>query len=81
MKKKYFTPETLVFSVVNELSILTSSDVTTIREDNGGPHDDEGFPTDIGNTSTTPDPYGGHGQDGNTTRSKESFDIWDDTGW
>ena len=80
MRRKYQTPETIVTEVYQE-HFLMASDATTQRKDDGSPTKDDTFPTDIGTTSETPDPFGGNGQNGNTTRSKESFDIWDDTGW
>lgn len=82
MKKTYQRPETFLTAVDHQYHLLEGSDVTTTRHDSGDPTGD-GLPTDITNVSdaTNQDPYGGHGHDGNTNRSKEAFDLWDDWGW
>ena len=77
MKRIYQIPEITLLEVVDELSLMAGSvdDTITKRQDEGAPTKD-GFPTGIGTTSETPDPFGNHGQNGNTTRAKGS--MWDD---
>lgn len=70
MKKTYIIPEIEIIETLQEQSLLIGS--TSSRSDEGDPTNN-GLPSDIGNTTDTEDPFGGHGQDGGTTRAPGFF--------
>lgn len=76
MKKTYIIPETEVTETQHKQNLLTGS--VDARQTEGGPTGD-GVPKGIGDTETTPDPFGGKGQDGDTNRSND-WGLWDDNG-
>jgi hypothetical protein len=85
MKMIYIKPETYISAIEHQCQLMSSSSVDTNRVATGDPYGNpttDGLPTDIVNVDgDNTDPYGGHGQDGNTNRSKETYGIWDDFGW
>ena len=75
MKRIYQAPETITISVRNRVSLMgVSTEEPTARQAEGTPTSN-GLPTNIRETYNTPDPFAGHGQDGNSTRSREN--LWD----
>ena len=76
MKKVYQIPEISVIEVYQE-HFLMASDELTKRAVDGSPTTDDTFPTGIGTTSETTDPFGNKGQNGNSTRAKSGM-IWDE---
>jgi len=85
MKKIYQIPETYIFEKMVVASPLAASgepDVSN-RQAEGTPTTQDGgsLPKGVGETGDNPDPFGGHGQDGNTTRAKMWDDTWDLPQW
>ena len=78
MKRKYLTPETIKVTFYGKI-VMSAASPDSERNVGGGPSEDEGFPTTVGETEEGTDPYGGHGQGsgGSGNRSK-GFDLW---GW
>lgn len=75
MKRIYQAPETITISVRNRVSLMgISTEEPTGRQAEGDPTNN-GVPINIGETAVTSDPFAGHGQDGNSTRSREN--LWD----
>lgn len=72
MKKAYIIPEIEIIETLQEQSLLVASDPSS-RAVEGGATTGDGVPTDISETGDTPDPFGGHGQDGNSTRAPGFF--------
>ena len=79
MKKTYQLPETILVLTAQEQPMLAASDPEA-RNITGGPTSDK-LPSGVDETVNNPNPFGGHGQDGNTTRAKMWDDTWDLPQW
>lgn len=78
MRRIYKKPEIILVEAQNQFSLMATSITPegTIRKDEGDPTT-SGLPTNVEESGSEGDPYGEHGQDGNTTRSKTGM-IWDE---
>lgn len=72
MKKIYLKPETEVFEVTHEQYLLSGSTEGRSTENLGD------LSGNVGGTEDTPDPFGGKGQDGGTTRAPGFFGDFDE---
>ena len=81
MKKTYQAPETMLCVVIKEQAILTGSESSRAAEGTPTTQNGGSLPKGVGETENNPDPFGGHGQDGNTTRAKKWTDDWDLSNW
>lgn len=70
MKKAYIIPEIEIIETLQEQSLLIGS--TNNRQVEGDPTTNN-LPSGTGNTTDTEDPFGDHGQDGNSTRAPGFF--------
>lgn len=77
MKKTYQIPETYIFEKMVVASLLAASLVEddSTRKAEGDPTGN-GLPSGIVETEDIPDPFGGKGQDGNTTRANQWTGDW-----
>lgn len=81
MKKNYKKPEVQLFYFDSTCSLLADSldPVESTRRSSGDPvtnNDGKTISGSIKETDGNMDPFGNHGQNGNTTRAKGS--MWDD---
>ena len=72
MKKQYQAPITRTVKLLHQGHLMTGSPTRNIL----GDPTSNGLPTGVGSTSDVADPFGGNGQDGNSTRSRE-FDWFE----
>lgn len=80
MRKTYIAPETYIFRTCVVASPLAASTDPSNRNVEGNPTQN-GLPSGVGETSETTDPFGDHGQDGNSNRAKMWDDTWDLPQW